>query len=159
MDPAVVESQIVGNEDGRRGGVQGQESRDAGGRTRHQAGRCPGATARLSDRARHRCEYQADHPEYKDEIFIAGMPIFIAAQQEIIDHDLAVLFPIVFLLITLLLTFFFRKPLGVLLPLFNILFCTIWTLGLMALLRVPFDLLTSVLPVFLFTICCPTRSM
>ncbi|MES2818104.1 MAG: MMPL family transporter [Pseudomonadota bacterium] len=99
-------------------------------------------------------DYQAQHPEFKDEVFIAGMPIFIAAQQEIIDHDLALLFPIVFLLITLLLLFFFRKPLGVLLPLFNILFCTIWTLGLMALLEVPIDLLTSVLPVFLFTICC-----
>jgi hypothetical protein len=99
-------------------------------------------------------KYQKEHPEFKDEVFIAGMPIFIAAQQEIIDHDLALLFPIVFLIITALLLLFFRKPLGVMLPLFNILFCTIWTLGLMALLAVPIDLLTSVLPVFLFTICC-----
>lgn len=99
-------------------------------------------------------DYQATHPQFKDEVFIAGMPIFIAAQQEIIDHDVAVLFPVVFILVTLLLVFFFRKPLGVMLPLFNILFCTVWTLGLMALFKVPFDLLTSVLPVFLFTICC-----
>nr|WP_319527319.1 MMPL family transporter [Pseudomonas laurentiana] len=99
-------------------------------------------------------DYQAAHPQFKDEVFIAGMPIFIAAQQEIIDHDVAVLFPVVFILVTLLLVFFFRKPLGVLLPLFNILFCTVWTLGLMAMFKVPFDLLTSVLPVFLFTICC-----
>ncbi|MCO6062229.1 MMPL family transporter, partial [Pseudomonas sp. MOB-449] len=89
---------------------------------------------------------QAQHPEFKDEVFIAGMPIFIAAQQEIIDHDLALLFPIVFVLISTLLVLFFRKPLGLLLPLLNILFCTIWTLGLMALLEVPVDLLTSVLP-------------
>ncbi len=99
-------------------------------------------------------DYQAKHPEFTDEVFIAGMPIFIGAQQEIIDHDLALLFPIVFLLISVLLLLFFRRPLGVLLPLLNILFCTIWTLGLMALLEVPIDLLTSVLPVFLFTICC-----
>lgn len=99
-------------------------------------------------------DYQAKHPQFKDEVFIAGMPIFIGAQQEIIDHDLALLFPIVFLLISVLLLVFFRRPLGVLLPLLNILFCTIWTLGLMALLEVPIDLLTSVLPVFLFTICC-----
>ncbi|WP_139670430.1 hypothetical protein, partial [Pseudomonas sp. F16(2018)] len=64
-------------------------------------------------------KYQAAHPEFTDEVFIAGMPIFIAAQQEIIDHDLAMLFPIVFLLVTSLLVFFFRKPLGVVLPLFN----------------------------------------
>lgn len=99
-------------------------------------------------------DYQAEHPQFTDEVFIAGMPIFIGAQQEIIDHDLALLFPIVFLLISVLLLLFFRRPLGVLLPLLNILFCTIWTLGLMALLEVPIDLLTSVLPVFLFTICC-----
>ncbi len=155
MDPALVESQIMGNELMVDGVVSkdkkvamlvaelGTKQDDAQAQLRaYQIVR--GIVA----------QYQAEHPEYKDEIFIAGMPIFIAAQQEIIDHDLAVLFPIVFLLITLLLIFFFRKPLGVLLPLFNILFCTIWTLGLMALLRVPFDLLTSVLPVFLFTICC-----
>nr|WP_295481151.1 MMPL family transporter [uncultured Pseudomonas sp.] len=99
-------------------------------------------------------DYQQAHPQLRGEVFIAGMPIFIAAQQEIIDHDMAVLFPAVFVLVTLLLIFFFRRPLGVLLPLFNILFCTIWTVGLMALFKVPFDLLTSVLPVFLFTICC-----
>ncbi|MBI2381223.1 MAG: MMPL family transporter [Gammaproteobacteria bacterium] len=99
-------------------------------------------------------DYQKAHPELQDEIFIAGMPIFIGAQQEIIDHDLGLLFPIVFLIVTVLLLIFFRKPLGVMLPLFNILFCTIWTLGLMALFEVPIDLLTSVLPVFLFTICC-----
>jgi predicted RND superfamily exporter protein len=154
MDPAVVESQIVGN----RLMVDGVVSKDkkvamlvAELGTKQDDAQ---AQLRAYQIVRGIVAYQADHPEYKDEIFIAGMPIFIAAQQEIIDHDLAVLFPIVFLLITLLLTFFFRKPLGVLLPLFNILFCTIWTLGLMALLRVPFDLLTSVLPVFLFTICC-----
>ena len=130
MDPAVVESQIMGNELMVDGVVSkdkkvamlvaelGTKQDDAQAQLRaYQIVR--GIVA----------QYQAEHPEYKDEIFIAGMPIFIAAQQEIIDHDLAVLFPIVFLLITLLLTFFFRKPLGVLLPLFNILFCTIWTLG------------------------------
>lgn len=99
-------------------------------------------------------DYQAEHPEFTDEVFIAGMPIFIGAQQEIIDHDLAVLFPVVFLLITALLLVFFRKTLGVVLPLTNIMLCTLWTLGCMALLDVPIDLLTSVLPVFLFTICC-----
>ncbi len=88
-------------------------------------------------------DYQSKHPQFTDEVFIAGTPIFIAAQQEIIDHDLALLFPIVFLLVTSMLVFFFRKPLGVFLPLFNILFCTIWTLGLMALLKVPIDLLTE----------------
>ncbi|MET1077020.1 MAG: MMPL family transporter [Pseudomonas sp.] len=155
MDPKEVEAQIMGNELMLDGVVSrdksvallvaelGTKQDDAQAQLRaYQAVRAIVA------------DYQAKHPQFKDEVFIAGMPIFIAAQQEIIDHDLALLFPIVFLLVTTLLVFFFRRPLGVILPLFNILFCTIWTLGLMALFEVPIDLLTSVLPVFLFTICC-----
>lgn len=155
MDPKVVEAQIMGNEQ-MVGGVVSADKKVA--MVVAELGtKQDDAQAQL--RAYHQvrqiiADYQAKHPQFTDEVFIAGMPIFIAAQQEIIDHDLALLFPIVFLLVTSLLVFFFRKPLGVLLPLFNILFCTIWTLGLMALFRVPMDLLTSVLPVFLFTICC-----
>jgi len=155
MDPIKVEAQIMGNEQ-MVGGVVSADKKVA--MVVAELGtKQDDAQAQL--RAYHQvreiiAKYQAAHPEFTDEVFIAGMPIFIAAQQEIIDHDLAMLFPIVFLLVTSLLVFFFRKPLGVVLPLFNILFCTIWTLGLMALLRVPMDLLTSVLPVFLFTICC-----
>lgn len=155
MDPAEVEAEIMGNELMLDGVVSrdksvallvaelGTKQDDAIAQLRaYQIFRDMVAT------------YQAEHPEFTDEVFIAGMPIFIGAQQEIIDHDLGLLFPVVFLLIMALLLVFFRKPLGVMLPLLNILFCTIWTLGLMALLEVPIDLLTSVLPVFLFTICC-----
>lgn len=155
MDPAEVEAEIMGNELM----LDGVVSRDktAALLVAELGTRQDDAEAQLRAYRIFRdivADYQAQHPEFKDEVFIAGMPIFIAAQQEIIDHDLALLFPIVFLLVSALLLFFFRKPLGLLLPLFNILFCTIWTLGLMALFKVPIDLLTSVLPVFLFTICC-----
>ena len=155
MDPAEVEAEIMGNELM----LDGVVSRDktAALLVAELGTKQDDAQAQLRAYGIFRqivADYQAQHPEFKDEVFIAGMPIFIAAQQEIIDHDLALLFPIVFLLVTSLLLFFFRRPLGVLLPLFNILFCTIWTLGLMALFEVPVDLLTSVLPVFLFTICC-----
>lgn len=155
MDPSRVESEIMGNELM----VDGVVSRDktVALLVAELGTRQDDAEAQLRAYRIFRdmvADYQAQHPEFKDEVFIAGMPIFIAAQQEIIDHDLALLFPIVFVLISTLLVCFFRKPLGLLLPLLNILFCTIWTLGLMALLEVPVDLLTSVLPVFLFTICC-----
>lgn len=155
MDPKLVETQIMGNEQ-MVGGVVSPDKTVA--LVIAELGtKQDDAQAQL--RAYHQvrqivADYQSLHPRFTDEVFIAGTPIFIAAQQEIIDHDLALLFPVVFLLVTSLLVFFFRRPLGVLLPLFNILFCTIWSLGLMALLKVPIDLLTSVLPVFLFTICC-----
>jgi predicted RND superfamily exporter protein len=155
MDPAEVEAEIMGNELM----VDGVVSRDkrVALLVAELGTKQDDAIAQL--RAYHIfrdmvATYQAEHPEFTDEVFIAGMPIFIGAQQEIIDHDLALLFPVVFVLIMALLLVFFRKPLGVMLPLLNILFCTLWTLGMMALLEVPIDLLTSVLPVFLFTICC-----
>lgn len=155
MDPAEVEAEIMGNELM----LDGVVSRDKNVAllVAELGTRQDDAIAQLRAYQIFRdmvAAYQAEHPEFTDEVFIAGMPIFIGAQQEIIDHDLGLLFPVVFLLIMALLLVFFRKPLGVMLPLLNILFCTLWTLGLMALLEVPIDLLTSVLPVFLFTICC-----
>ncbi|MBY8948450.1 MMPL family transporter [Pseudomonas sp. SH10-3B] len=155
MNPQVVEAQIMGNEQ-MVGGVVSPDKKVAVV-VAELGTKQDDAQAQLRAYQQVRqivADYQSKHPQFTDEVFIAGTPIFIAAQQEIIDHDLALLFPIVFLLVTSMLVFFFRKPLGVFLPLFNILFCTIWTLGLMALLKVPIDLLTSVLPVFLFTICC-----
>ncbi|TIH09201.1 RND family transporter [Pseudomonas leptonychotis] len=155
MDPAEVEAEIMGNELM----LDGVVSRDKNVAllVAELGTKQDDAIAQLRAYQIFRdmvAAYQAEHPEFTDEVFIAGMPIFIGAQQEIIDHDLGLLFPVVFLLIMALLLVFFRKPLGVMLPLLNILFCTLWTLGLMALLEVPIDLLTSVLPVFLFTICC-----
>lgn len=155
MDPAVVEREIMGNELMLKGIVS--QDKTVALLVAELGTKQDDAIAQLRSYQTFRdivADYQKAHPEFTDEVFIAGMPIFIGAQQEIIDHDLALLFPIVFLIVTALLLIFFRKPLGVMLPLCNILFCTIWTLGLMALFEVPIDLLTSVLPVFLFTICC-----
>lgn len=98
-------------------------------------------------------EYRDKHPEFKDEVHIAGVPIFMAEQKKIIDHDMATLFPLVILIVGAILVVFFRKTLGVLLPLLNVMMCSIWTLGIMAVTHSPLDLVTSVLPVFLVTIC------
>lgn len=100
-------------------------------------------------------DYAAQHPEFlkENDVHIAGVPIFIAEQKKLMDRDLATLLPVVIGVVTTLLIVFFRRPLGVLLPLMNVVMSTVWTLGLMALLNVQMDLITSVLPVFLITIC------
>jgi predicted RND superfamily exporter protein len=155
MDPKQVEAEIMSNELLIRGAVS--EDKTSALLVVELGTKQDDAVAQVRAYDRFReivAGYQREHPEFRDEVFIAGMPIFIAAQQEVMDHDLGLLFPIVFLLVAGLLVFFLRKPFGVLLPLLNILFCTIWTLGLMAIFEVPVDLLTSVLPVFLVTLCC-----
>lgn len=98
-------------------------------------------------------DYRKKHPEFKDQIYIAGVPIFIAEQKKLTDSDLATLLPLVILVVGVILIGFFRRPLGFILPMLNVVMCTIWTLGMMSLLRVPLDLVTSALPVFLITIC------
>ncbi|HCS64978.1 MAG TPA: transporter [Cellvibrio sp.] len=98
-------------------------------------------------------DYRARHPEFTDDVYIAGVPIFIAEQKKLTDSDLATLLPMVLLIVGGILVVFFRRPMGFVLPMLNVVMCTIWTLGMMSLFRVPMDLVTSALPVFLITIC------
>lgn len=97
--------------------------------------------------------YRKAHPEFTDPVHVAGVPIFIAEQKNLMDHDMATLFPLVVLIIGAVLIVFFRRLLGFLLPMLNVVMCAIWTLGVMSLLHVPLDLITSTLPVFLITLC------
>lgn len=98
-------------------------------------------------------DYQKAHPEFTDQVYIGGVPVFFAAQKQVIDHDFATLLPLVLLIIAVVLAVFFRTILGVFLPMLNVVLCTIWTLGMMAILEMPLDVITAILPVFLITIC------
>jgi predicted RND superfamily exporter protein len=98
-------------------------------------------------------EYQQSNPLFKDDIYIGGVPVFFAEQKKILDADMETLFPLVILFVTLILAIFFRTVLGVIIPLVNVIMCTVWTFGFMGLVGIPLDLITSTLPVFLITIC------
>ncbi len=98
-------------------------------------------------------DYQKSHPQWRDEVYVGGVPVFFAEQKQMIDADMGTLFPIVVILVGATLAIFFRTILGVLIPLVNVIMCSIWTLGMMAIVGIPLDLITSVLPVFLITIC------
>ncbi len=98
-------------------------------------------------------DYKREHPNFTDDIFIAGVPVFFAEQTRTINHDMQLLFPITILVVFILLGYFLRNRYGVLIPLLNVVGCVIWTLGMMAIIGTPLDLITSVLPVFLVTIC------
>lgn len=97
--------------------------------------------------------YQALHPQFKDEIYIAGVPVFFAEQKKIMNHDMEILFPATIIVVFSLFAIFFRNRYGVIIPLLNVIGCVIWTLGMMAIIGTPLDLITSILPVFLVTIC------
>ena len=97
--------------------------------------------------------YKQSHSMFKDDVFVGGVPVFFAEQKKIMDADMGTLFPAVLLLVSAILAVFFRSVLGVMIPLVNVIMCTVWTLGAMAIVGIPLDLITSVLPVFLITIC------
>lgn len=100
-------------------------------------------------------DYRKAHPTFAAEntVHIAGIPIFIAEQKKLTDRDLGLLFPVVIAVVATILVLFFRRPMGVALPLINVVMASLWTLGMMALTQAPIDIITSVLPVFLITIC------
>ncbi|MFW6012667.1 MAG: efflux RND transporter permease subunit [Candidatus Bipolaricaulota bacterium] len=87
-----------------------------------------------------------------EEIYIAGLPFMNSVLSESIMEDLITLLPLVFVAITLVLYLSFRSPRGVLLPLLVVALSATWTIGLLALLKVPFTLISFILPVILVAV-------
>lgn len=156
VDPAALRNEILGNElfldgpvskDGKTALVVVElyvKQEDAEGQLRAYD-----AIKKIVD------DYKAANPRFAAEcdVHIAGIPIFIAEQKKLTDRDLGVLFPLVIAIVATILVLFFRRPMGVALPLVNVVMASLWTLGLMAMNQAPIDIITSVLPVFLITIC------
>ncbi len=83
------------------------------------------------------------------EVFVAGMTAIETCISDSIIRDLQRLLPVVYFVVILCLWLSFRRPLGVVLPLLTVIISTIWTMGVMALLEVPLNTLTSSLPILL----------
>lgn len=88
-------------------------------------------------------------PAPNQQIFVAGMTAIEVNIADYIVRDMKVLLPIVYGVVILCLWLSFRRPLGVLLPLLTVVISTLWTMGIMALTRVPLNTLTGCLPVLL----------
>jgi predicted RND superfamily exporter protein len=88
-------------------------------------------------------------PSPRQEVFVAGMTAIEACISDSINQDLKRLVPVVYLVVFFCLWLSFRRPLGVLLPLLTTAVSSLWTMGFMALVKVPLNTLTSSLPVLL----------
>lgn len=87
--------------------------------------------------------------EGPEELALAGQPYLNSVFSEAITGDLKILLPLVFLAITLVLYITFRSPRGVFLPLLVVALSISWTVGLMALIGIPFTMVSFILPVIL----------
>jgi predicted RND superfamily exporter protein len=86
------------------------------------------------------------------QVFISGTAHMRSATSRVLQSDLAFMLPTVVLLMALIALASFRSPRGVALPMLTILLSTLWTLGLMAWVDVPLNLVTTIIPVLLITV-------
>ena len=88
----------------------------------------------------------------REKTYYAGIPFQMTFLDEIIKADLGKLVPLVILLIILTLYFSFKSLRGVFLPLITVLISTVWTLGLMSLMKIPLSIASNAIPVLLVAI-------
>lgn len=84
--------------------------------------------------------------------YIAGSPVVIGVFSEMMSGDMQFLVPIAIGVVLLILVLSFRSLRGVLIPLITVVLAVVWTLGLMALVGVPFTIATSGLPIVLLAV-------
>ena len=85
----------------------------------------------------------------KERLYFAGLPFQVAEIIRLVSREFLVLVPIAVALILLALALSFRTLRGVLLPLASVLISTVWTIGIMNLLHIPFSIITNIIPVVL----------
>jgi len=93
-----------------------------------------------------------DRQGYSYSFYFGGFPFQMLQISEVIIEDLRTLIPISVMVVMLCLLLGLRGLWGVLLPLLTVLGATVWTLGLMAFLKVPLTILSDVVPVILIAV-------
>ena len=88
----------------------------------------------------------------KEKARYGGLPFQMSELSEIMINDLKLLIPLIGALIVLSLFFSFRTLRGVILPLLSVAISTVWTLGIMSLLKIPFTAISDIIPVILIAV-------
>lgn len=87
-----------------------------------------------------------------EEVYYGGLPFLMLDINEIIINDLKFLIPLVVLVIMTALFLCFRSFRGVIIPVCAVAFSTIWTLGLMSIMKIPLTIISNTIPVILFAV-------
>jgi len=88
----------------------------------------------------------------KEEIHFAGLPFQLNTVNDLIINDLKILLPFVALVILVILYLSFGSILNIILPLLTVGLSTLWTIGIMALLRIPLTIITNTIPAILIAV-------
>ncbi|MEW6515350.1 MAG: MMPL family transporter [candidate division FCPU426 bacterium] len=87
-----------------------------------------------------------------EKLYFTGMPFQSNEIYRFIVSDLMVLIPIIAVVMSLALFLSFRTLHGIWLPLLAVGISTLWTLGMMSLLRVPLSIFSNIIPVVLMAV-------
>lgn len=90
-----------------------------------------------------------DNSDKSLSLYQIGMPLVSQALVQFTERDFFFILPISFLLIAGLLFLLFRNMSCLLLPVACVLLALLWTLGLMAFLKIPLSMTNMIVPVFL----------
>ena len=87
-----------------------------------------------------------------DSAFQVGLPYIRSHIREQIEHDQRTIMPLAVVVLLLTLAVILRRPNGAIIPLLTSGLSVLWTLGLMAGLGIPLNVMTAVVPVLLIVI-------
>lgn len=87
-----------------------------------------------------------------EKVYYSGMPFQMLEISNFILSDLKFLIPLIGLLIIISLLLAFRTLRGVVLPVLSVSMSTIWTLGIMSILKIPLTVISDIIPVILIAI-------
>jgi len=88
------------------------------------------------------------------EIYQLGNPMLKASFVSSIDHDQKTVTPICFAVIFIVLYACFRTPRGIIIPLVTTSLSIVWTFGFMAIVGIPLNVMTVIVPALLIAIGC-----
>ncbi len=86
--------------------------------------------------------------------YISGSPMIMSRDSKYMKDDMGFLIPLVILVIMGSLFLVFRNVKGMIQPMLVVLVSVVWTMGLMALMKVPISIVSSALPVILVAMGC-----
>ena len=88
----------------------------------------------------------------KNDYYFAGGPFMVTYVSKVVSHDLAILIPISFLIITLLLYLSFHSVRGVVLPLLTAGLAIIWSMGLFSWLGMKLSMVSNNVPIIILAV-------
>ncbi len=90
--------------------------------------------------------------ELNEKVYYGGLPFQMIDMNKLIIDDLKLLSPLVGIVIILVLFLSFRNLRGIVLPFLSVVISTIWTLGVMSILKVPLTIISNTIPVILMAV-------